>query len=86
MDTLGLVLAVLVTRADVSDAQGARWLLGELEGFRKKLRRIWEDGGYRGELMQCLRRRLNREHDEYLFTSQNFIYIAMIRLMTQKLP
>lgn len=33
-----------------------------------------------------LRRRLNREHDEYLFTSQNFIYIAMIRLMTQKSP
>lgn len=52
MDTLGLVLAVLVTRADVSDAQGARWLLGELEGFCKKLRRIWGDGGYRGELMQ----------------------------------
>ena len=33
-----------------------------------------------------LHRRLAREHEEYMLTSENFIYIAMIRLMTRKLP
>lgn len=51
VDTLGLLLGVLVTRADVSDAQGARWLLTMLEGFCKKVRVVWVDGGYRGELV-----------------------------------
>ena len=124
VDTLGLVLAVLITTADVSDAQGARWLLASLEGFCKKLRLIWVDGGYRGELVtwvaQCfvfklvpilrsdkatgfqllprrwvvertfawlgMHRRLAREYEEYPLSSENFVYIAMIRLMARKLP
>ena len=124
VDTLGLVLAVLITSADVSDAQGARWLLASLQGFCKKLRLVWVDGGYRGELVQWvalsfifhlvpilrsdkasgfqllprrwvvertfawlgLHRRLATEYEEYMLTSENFIYIAMIRLMARKLP
>jgi putative transposase len=51
VDTLGLVLAVLVTAASVSDPAGARLLLARLRGACKKLRLIWVDGTYRGHLV-----------------------------------
>jgi putative transposase len=51
VDTLGLMLAVVVTAASVSDPAGARQLLSGLGGFCKNLRRIWADGTYRGELL-----------------------------------
>jgi putative transposase len=52
VDTLGLLLAVVVTSAAISDPAGARLLLGSLQGFCKKLRRIWVDGAYRGLLLE----------------------------------
>ncbi len=52
VDTLGLLLAVLVTSAAVSDPAGARLLLGRVGGACKKLRRIWVDGTYRGHLLE----------------------------------
>jgi len=52
VDTLGLLLAVVVTAASVSDAKGARMLFACLGGCCKKLRRIWVDGTYRGKLME----------------------------------
>lgn len=51
VDTLGLVLALVVTTADVQDRDGCRLLLKRLSGSGKKLRRIWVDGGYRGVLL-----------------------------------
>jgi putative transposase len=51
VDTLGLLLAVVVTSAAVQDRDGARRLLRRLPGACKKLRRIWVDGGYRGQLL-----------------------------------
>jgi putative transposase len=51
VDTLGLVLAIVVTSACVSDPSGARSLLAHLGGFCKNLRKIWVDGTYRGQLM-----------------------------------
>jgi putative transposase len=48
VDTLGLLLAVVVTAASVQDRHGARLLLTHLGGFCKKLRLIWVDGAYRG--------------------------------------
>jgi putative transposase len=51
VDTLGLLLAVLVTAASVSDPAGARQLLSRLGGFCKNIRKIWADGTYRGELL-----------------------------------
>jgi putative transposase len=51
VDTLGLVLAVVVTAACVSDPAGARLLFKRLGGACKKLRRVWVDGTYRGELL-----------------------------------
>src|SRR5512143_2421899 len=50
VDTLGLVLAVVVTAASVQDRDGARLLLRCLGGACKKLRLIWVDGSYRGQL------------------------------------
>lgn len=57
VDTLGLMLAVLVTAASVSDPAGARQLLGSLGGFCKNLRKIWADGTYRGELLNWVQAR-----------------------------
>ena len=51
VDTLGLLLAVVVTSAAISDPAGARLLLCHLGGACKKLRRIWVDGTYRGHLL-----------------------------------
>jgi len=52
VDTLGLLLAVVVTSAAVSDPAGARLLLRRLGGACKKVRRIWVDGTYRGHLLE----------------------------------
>ena len=52
VDTLGLVLAVLVTPASISDPTGARKLIRRLGGASKKLQKIWADGTYRGSLLE----------------------------------
>jgi putative transposase len=52
VDTLGLLLAVVVTSAALSDPAGARLLLKRLGGACKKLRRIWVDGTYRGQMLE----------------------------------
>jgi putative transposase len=52
VDTLGLVMAVVVTAASCSDPAGARLLLRRLGGACKKLRIIWVDGAYRGQLIE----------------------------------
>jgi len=51
VDTLGLLLAVVVTAVSVSDPCGARMLLQRLGGFCKNLHKIWVDGAYRGALV-----------------------------------
>lgn len=51
VDTLGLLMAIRVTAASVQDRDGARLLLSRLDGSCKKLRLIWVDGGYRGQLL-----------------------------------
>jgi putative transposase len=51
VDTLGLLLAVVVTAASVQDRDGAKLLFQHLNGACKKLRLIWVDGSYRGQLL-----------------------------------
>jgi putative transposase len=51
VDTLGLLLAVVVTAASVQDRDGARLVLRRVGGAGKKLRRVWVDGAYRGQLV-----------------------------------
>lgn len=55
VDTLGLLLVVVVTVADCQDRDGAKLLFRRLSGSCKKLRRIWVDGGYRGELLEWVK-------------------------------
>lgn len=51
VDTLGLLLVIVVTAASVSDPVGARLVFQRLRGIGKKLRLIWVDGSYRGQLL-----------------------------------
>ena len=46
VDTLGLLLAVVVTAAGVQDRDGARPVPEKLRGRFPRLRRIWADGAY----------------------------------------
>jgi putative transposase len=46
-DTLGLLLCVVVTAANVQDKAGALLAFKRLGGGGKKLRRVWADGAYR---------------------------------------
>jgi|SRR5688572_24661295 len=56
VDTLGLVLGLLVTQADVPERCGARRLLAGVLGWFGWLRLLWVDGGYSGpEFAQWVR-------------------------------
>lgn len=51
VDTLGLVLKVLVTEADMQDRDGAKHVLISILGLFPRLQKIWADGAYRGMLV-----------------------------------
>ncbi len=123
VDTMGLLLAVVVTVASVQDRDGARLLLGSLPGGCKKLRKVWVDGGYSGHLVEwaaerfmlCLTvvlrpkeirkfvllprrwvvertfgwlnhsRRLSKSYERLTRTDEAWVYIAMTRIMLQRL-
>src|ERR1700757_5494540 len=55
VDTLGLVLLVVVTAANVQDRDGARTVLSVLETQFLRLRVIWADGAYTGSLAEWVR-------------------------------
>ena len=57
VDTLGLLMAVVVTAASVQDRDGARLVLSRLGGAGKKLHLIWVDGAYRGQLLDWVAER-----------------------------
>jgi len=123
VDTLGLLMAIAVTAASVQDRDGARLLFSRLGGACKKLRLIWVDGGYRGQLLDWVaeryrfrlrvvlrpkeqkgfavlprrwvvertfawfnhHRRLSKDYEVQVSTSETMIYIVMIRLMVRRL-
>ena len=51
VDTLGLLLAVVVTTATVHDRDGAKAVLLSRRSRWPRLRVIWADGGYLGALV-----------------------------------
>lgn len=51
VDVLGLLLAVLVTPAGVQDRDGGRDLLWRLRAAHRRIRLVWADGGYAGQLV-----------------------------------
>lgn len=63
VDTLGLLIAVVVTAANVDDRQGFKRLVGGyLTAGIKRLRKIWVDGGYQAGWLHEGVRGLKRTH------------------------
>ncbi|MFF7903984.1 transposase, partial [Streptomyces sp. NPDC007920] len=55
VDTLGLLLDVMVTAADVGDRAAAHVLLEQVATAHHRLALVWADGGYTGSLIEhCL--------------------------------
>jgi len=57
VDTLGLMITLVVTTAGVQDRDGLKKLLRTFGIHRKKLRKIWVDGGYRGLVIEWVKSR-----------------------------
>jgi putative transposase len=55
VDTLGLILAVVVTAASIQDRDGAKQLFDILRHKYGRLRHIWADGAYAGPLVDWVR-------------------------------
>lgn len=52
VDTLGLLLGVMVTAADVGDRAAAQVLLARVAAAHHRLVLVWADGGYTGSLVE----------------------------------
>jgi putative transposase len=61
VDTLGLPLRVCVHAADISDRDGLELVLADIQPFLPRLRLIWADQGYQGEVVEWVK-------DEYGLT------------------
>ncbi len=57
VDTLGLMIALCVTTGCVQDRDGLKKLLRTFGVHRKKLLKIWVDGGYRGAVLEWVKER-----------------------------
>jgi putative transposase len=124
VDTLGLVMKVLVTEADVGERDGAEWLLTSLGERFPRLKLVWADGGFNGEdFIERIRakchlkleivkrpddvkgfvplprrwvvertfawlgnyRRLSKDYEYWVYSSDAMIYTAMIHVMLRRL-
>ena len=123
VDTLGLLLIAVVHPASTQDRDGARAVLLQARGRFPRLRVIWADGGYAGQLIAWAKRtcgwllrtvlrpagskgfvllprrwvvertfawlmryrRLARDYEYIVETSETMIYAAMIHLMARRL-
>jgi putative transposase len=122
VDTTGLVLAVMVTAASLSDVAGAKLVLHRAAAAGVRLKRVWADSAYRGLahwagwpfraavavvtraagqrgfaplarrwvvertfawLGRC--RRLSKDREKSVLSSESFIKLAMIQSMLHRL-
>ena len=61
VDTMGNLLKVLVTAANINDGKAAIALLKTLpKGLVKRLKRLWADGGYRGEFVEWVAKKFKK--------------------------
>lgn len=51
VDTLGLLLTVVVHAANIQDRDGAKLVLEKARGLFPRLKLVWADGGYAGQLV-----------------------------------
>ena len=51
VDTLGLIIAIVVHAGNIQDRDGAKLVMAKLLGVFPRLKRIWADGGYAGQLI-----------------------------------
>ncbi len=51
VDTLGLLLMIVVHTADIQDRDGAKLVLEKTRPLFPRLRLVWADGGYAGQLI-----------------------------------
>jgi putative transposase len=85
----------VVHSAGIQDRDGAKLLLlGQLVGRFPRLKLIWADGAYGGELVEWVRtflgwllrhRRLSKDYEEQPASEEAIILIAMINLMVHRL-
>ena len=58
-DTVGNLLEVVVHAADIQDRDGAKLVLDKLtEATKARMRKVWADGGYRGQLIDWVQEHL----------------------------
>jgi len=60
VDTLGLILVAVVHAGDIQDRDGARLVLDRLGQRFGRLRLIWADGGYAGQLVAWVQKTYHR--------------------------
>jgi putative transposase len=56
VDTLGLLLTVVVHAASIQDRDGAKLAIRKIRGVFPRLKLIWADGGYAGQLVEWTRK------------------------------
>ena len=56
VDTLGLIVGLAVHAGDVQDRDGAEVVFDEIAGRFTRMKKLWADGGYRGELVANVKR------------------------------
>ena len=60
VDTLGNLLEIVVHAADIQDRDGAKLVLTKLsQATQETLKKIWADGGYRGQLIDWVHKHLD---------------------------
>lgn len=60
VDTVGNLLEVVVHAANIQDRDGARLVFAKLsQATRSAVKRIWADGGYRGQLVDWVHKHLD---------------------------
>lgn len=52
VDTLGLLLTVVVHAASIQDRDGAKLVIEKARGLFPRLKLVWADGGYAGQLVE----------------------------------
>lgn len=76
-DTLGLLLVVVVHAANVHDSQSAFEVISKLRGRFGRMTKIFADGGYRGELIDNVKRAFGWVVDIVLRSDDQKTFVAL---------